>query len=278
MKPFELWDRYRGVIRSYNGGWRIGSGVTCYDYSIMDDLVGNISYMQMLILNITGKIPERRLADWFEARQICMSWPDPRIWCNHIGALAGTMRTSASAATTAGILASDSHAYGGPRTAISGAGFIQQALRDHRQEAMTAAEIIKRTCKPPLGKPRMMGYARPIAKGDERIEAMQRVSQQLGFEIGPHLQLAYEIEKELQNKYDEGMNLNGYTSAFLSDQGYSGYEISCMSVILVASGVTACYADTIKRPAETFNALKCEDVIYEGPSPRTIKSPPGGES
>ena len=269
MEPFTIWDKYRKVIRSYNGGWRIGEAVYCHGYSIMDELVGNISYMQMVILNITGRIPERRLADWFEARQICMSWPDPRIWCNHVGAQAGTMRTSAAAATTAGILASDSYAYGGPRTAISGTAFIQQALRDHRQ-GMSAEEIVDQVCRKNGGKPRIMGYARPIAKGDERISAMERISQQLGFDVGPHLQLAYDIEKVLKEKFNEGMNMNGYTSAFLSDQGFNGYEVSCLSATLVASGVTACYIDTMKRPAETFNALRCEDIIYEGPPPRKL--------
>ena len=270
MSAFEPWDEYRHVVRSYNGGWRIGQGVSCHGHSIMEDLAGKISYMQMLVLNVTGKIPPRRLADWLEARQICMSWPDPRIWCNHIGALAGSLRTSSAAATTAGILASDSHAYGGPRTAITGAAFIQQALHDHHQ-GMSADDIIEKACRAHKGKPHMMGYARPIAKGDERIDAMQIIGKQLGFETGPHLQLAYEIEAALQRSHDESMNLNGYSSAFLSDQGLSGYEISCISATLVASGVTACYVDTMKRPAETFNALRCDDVAYEGSLPRKLK-------
>lgn len=269
MQAFDLWDEYRQVIRSYNGGWRIGEAVYCHGYSIMDELAGNISYMQMVILNITGQLPERRLADWFEARQICVSWPDPRIWCNQIGALAGTMRTSVAAATTAGILASDSHAYGGPRTTITGLAFIQQALRDHNA-GMSIKDIIKQAYSRRSGKPRIMGYARPIAKGDERIEAMKRVSKKLGFETGPHLQLAYKIEKALQKKIGEGMNLNGYSSAFLSDQDLSGEKVSRICAVQVASGVTACYVDTMKRPAETFNALRCEDVVYEGPPPRKI--------
>ena len=269
MDRFGPWDEYRHVIRSYNGGWRIGEAVYCHGYSIMDDLVGNISYMQMVILNITGKLPPRRLADWFEARQICMSWPDPRIWCNHVAALAGTLRTSSVAATTAGVLASDSRAYGGPRTIIEGMSFIQQALKNC-QNGMTAYDLVQQACARHGGKPAIMGYARPIAKGDERIKAMERVRLELGFSIGPHLALAKEIEQVLIEEHDEGMNINGYVSAFLSDEGFTGEEVNRISSVLVASGVTACYVDTMKRPAETFNALRCEDVIYEGPGPRKV--------
>ena len=270
MEAYELWDKYRNVIRSYNGGWRVGDGVYCHGYSIMDDLVGNISYMQMVILNATGRLPERRIADWFEARQICVSWPDPRIWCNQIGALAGTMRTSVAAATTAGVLASDSHAYGGPRTTITGIAFIQEALRDFNK-GISIDEIIKQSFRRRPGKPRLMGYGRPIAKGDERVGTMEKISRKLGFETGPYLQLAYEIEKKLHQKFGEKMNLNGYSSAFLSDLDFSAEEISRISSIQVASGVTACYIDTMKRPAETFNALQCNDIVYTGPSPRQIK-------
>jgi len=269
MDNFALWDEYRQVVRSYNGGWRIGKGVYCHGHSIMDDLVGNISYMQMIILNVTGHLPERRLADWFEARQICMSWPDPRIWCNQVGALAGTLRTSVVAATTAGVLASDSRAYGGPRTIIEGMYFIQEALHDYNN-GLTADDIVQQFCTRHSGKPTIMGYARPIAKGDERIAAMERVRLSLGFDVGPHLTLANRIEQVLMEHYDEGMNINGYVSAFLSDQGYSAEDASRISTVLVSSGVTACYVDTMKRPAETFSSVRCEDVIYEGPPPRKV--------
>ena len=269
MKKQLPWDNYRHVIRSYNGGWKVGEAVYCHGYSIMDDLVGNISYMQMHILNATGKLPERRIADWFEARQICMSWPDPRIWCNHIGALAGTLRTSPVAATTAGILASDSRAYGGPKTIIEGMQFIQQALQEY-QNGSPVENIVEKACRKNGGKPTIMGYARPIAKGDERIAAMERIRNKLGFDIGPHLSLAKQIERELLEQFDESMNINGYVSAFLSDQGFSGLDVSRISATLVSSGVTACYIDTMQRPASSFSVLQCKDVVYEGCKARNV--------
>jgi len=66
------------------------------------------------------------------------------------------------------------------------------------------------------------------------------------------------------------MNINGYMSAFLSDQGFSAQEVYRMFSMLVASGVTACYLDTYRQPAGSFLPLRCEDISYQGPAQRAV--------
>jgi len=267
-KNTALWDKNRNKIYSKKGGWKIGKGVYSHGYDMMNDLVGKVSYMQVMMLNATGRMPERRLADWFEAVHICLSWPDPRIWCNHIGALGGTMKTSTVAATAAGLLANDSRAYG-TKPLLQGVGFIRGAMEKFK-EGMSVANIIEHECAKHNGKPYIMGYARPIAKGDERIPAMERVSKNLEFSIGKHLELAYEIERILMQRFDEGMNINGYMSAFLSDQGYMPEEVYRICSVLVNSGITACYIEVHDKPADTFLSLRCDDISYHGKGCRAL--------
>ena len=262
------WDRQHGVVRSRNGGWLIGKGVYCHGYNMMDELVGQVSYMQVLVLNATGKLPEKPLADWFEAIHICLSWPDPRIWCNQIGALAGCVKTSPVAAVMAGVLAADSRSYG-IKPLKEGVNFIQDAMTGFKQ-GLPVERIVKNECEKHGGKPHIMGYARPIAKGDERVVAMERFSEKYQFEVGEHLSLAYQIEKVLMEEFDEGMNINGYMSAFLSDQGYNPDEVYRIFSVLVNSGVTACYVDTFDKPAETFLPWRCSDIEYTGKPPRNL--------
>ncbi|MFY0675691.1 MAG: hypothetical protein JXR18_00240 [Neptuniibacter sp.] len=264
-------DQQRGVVRSRTGGWFPGKGVFSHGYSMMDELVGEKSYFQVLILNATGKMVDKAMADWVEAIYICLSWPDPRIWCNQIGALGGTSKCSVVAATVAGTLASDSRTYG-VRPLIDGVEFIQNAMHQKRQ-GLNVPSIVESECAKHAGKPYIVGYARPIAKGDERLEAMERVSEALGFSEGKHLTLAYDIEQELRNRFDEGMNINGYMSAFLSDQGFTAQEVYQMFSLLVMSGVTACYLDTLNRPTGAFLPLKCIDMDYQGKSPRPVPDP-----
>ncbi len=268
----EIYDQNRGKIRTSKGGWKIGTGVVCHGYDMMNDLVGQCSYMQVVILNATGRLPSREVGDWFEAIHICMSWPDPRIWCNQIGALAGLTRCSPVAAAVAGTLANDSRSYGSG-TLVEGARFIRQALLQITEQGKTVKDLIEYECSQKGGKPQIMGFARPIAKGDERVSAMIGLAKNLGFEIGDHLSLAFEIEKYLLENYDESMNINGYISGFLSDQGFLPEEIYRIFSVVVASGVTACYIDTHDKPADTYLPLRCDDIEYQGHEAREVPEP-----
>ena len=268
IEKTRFWDELRGTMRSRNGGWIMGQGVFCQGYNLLEELAGEVSYFQFLVLNATGRLPDKAFADWLEAAYTCMSWPDPRIWCNQVAALAGSMRTQVMAANAAGIQTAISRAYG-PKTLIEGTLFIQNALARHRQ-GKSAREIVAEECAAQGGKPYIMGFARPIAKGDERIVAMERISARLGLPVGEHLQLAYAMEKVLMAEYDEGMNLTGYMSAFLADQGFTPDEVGCICATLVASGLTACYADTAGRPPESFFPLRCDDIDYQGKPPRPV--------
>lgn len=268
MNNYQPWEKYHGNIVSSRGGWKIGSGVQNCGYDMMKDLVGKVSYMQVVVLNATGRLPSKALADWIEAVHICLSWPDPRIWCNRIGALAGSSRTSSVTASCLGVLAAESTSYG-IKPLISGVEFIEhayaQVMQDTSVENFVSAEIKKYG-----GKPHLMGYARPIAKGDERIPAMEKVTKMLGFSIGEHLSLAYKVEAILKTRFDESMNINGYMSAFLVDQGFTATEVYRTFSALVVSGVTACYADTADRIEGSFAPLKTSDVVYKGAKERSV--------
>jgi hypothetical protein len=264
-----FWDARRGIIRTSKGGrWIIGKGVTSHGYSLLDDLVGHAGFFQVLIMHVTGRLPERRLADWFEAAFLCLSWPDPRMWPNCIGALGGSARTSPIAAVCLGTLASDSGIYG-PGTAIPAANFIVSAL-NKKKAGYTVEQIITDKSQAHAGELKAPGYIRPFAKGDERVEHMQRVSDALGFPIGPHLTLAYEIQDYLFEEYGESMNLAGYMVAFLSDHGLSSNDIYRVCSLCVTAGVHACYAEAADRPPESFLPLRCDDIEYTGKQEREI--------
>ena len=261
------WDKNRGIIRSSKGGWFAGKGVFNHGYNMMEELVGKASYMQVVILNATGRLPERREADWIEAMFICLSWPDPRIWCNQIGALGGTTRISPIAATCAGLLGADSKFYG-IKPIKQGMAFLQTTLTE-KQAGRSIKDIVESAPKT-HGQPSIMGFARPLAKGDERIPALERTAKNLGYEPGPHLQLAYEVSDYLFENYNESMNVNGFVSAFILDCGYTPEEAYRSAVTLVASGITACYVDTADKLQNSFLPLRCDDINYQGQAQRAV--------
>jgi len=264
-----FWETKRNKITTSVGKWIGGEDVTSHGHFIMKDLLGNISYMQMLILNITGRLVEESISKWLEGNFIGVSYPDVRIWCNTIGALAGSQKTTVVSATVSGTLAADSRGYGGSQTSVYAMEFIQSALK-LKQNGKSIREILDGVTHK-NGKPVVMGYARPISRNDERLTPHQKMTEKLGFKQGEHLKLAWEINDYLENNFSLAMNIAGYSSAFLSDQGFSPIEIYRIKSLMVASGVTACYIDYINRPSGSFLPQYCEDIEYNGPAIRKIK-------
>mgnify|MGYP003970584255 FL=1 len=268
MNDTKFWDKLRGKIYAGKGGWVPGEAVYSHGYSVMDDFIGRKSFFQVLILNVTGKMVEQRLADWIENTFIGVSWPDSRIWCNQIGSLGGALQASPVASVCAGVLATDSHAYGSAPF-LAAVPSIVEAL-SKKKNGILPEEIVKAYSSSPGSPPVIVGYARPVARGDERIPAMERVTKQLGFEIGEHLALAYEISEVLLNKYNESMNIVGYIAAFLSDRGFSDKEIYRIYSMCVNSGVHGCYVESYEQVPESFFPLHCEDIDYQGKSSRPV--------
>src|SRR5690606_24576601 len=174
--------------------------------------------------------------------------------------------------TVMGCLATDSKAYGVLPIADC-ARFIQQALKKI-QSGTNIEQLLEETFAANNGKKFVVGYKRPIAKGDERIVTMEKVCKTLGISEGPHLELAYDIEKVLMEKFDESMNIGGYVAALLSDQDFSADEIYQLLSTLVASGVTACYLDVLHQPTDSFLPLRCDDMDYQGKPPRSLPKKP----
>lgn len=266
------WDNFRHRIVSKKGGWVIGDAVYNHGYRMMQELVGSASYFQVLVLNVTGRLPDAKFSEWLEASFICLSWPDPRIWCNQIGALAGTIRASCPSAVAGGILAADSRMYGAG-TMKACMEFIYRA-GEQANSGMQTNEIVDlelRNRKKQLkSKPVIVGYSRPIASGDERVTAMQRVGKQLGYKPLHHEKLAISIHNELDINHDDGMNVAGYCAAVLADFGYTPIEVERLFATWVHSGVHACYSEAADNKELTFLPLKCEDIHYNGPQKRKL--------
>jgi citrate synthase len=261
------WNSRRGVIYTQKGGWEIGKGVAIHKHSVIDELMPAGSFFQVMVLNVTGRLPERKFIHWLESTFIGLSWPDPRIWCNKIGAMGALTKASPVVSICSGTMASDSRMYG-PGTALNATAFICQAM-SYCSEGGSVEDFIEKKAKL-RGRLRVPGYARPFATGDERVVAMQALADSLGFEKGPHLQLAYQIQDYLMENYGEAINLAGYIVAFMSDQGYNADEIYRIYSMSVNSGIHAAYSETCDSPPDSFLPLRCDDIEYTGVPERSV--------
>ncbi|MBT8140113.1 MAG: hypothetical protein KJP25_10110 [Gammaproteobacteria bacterium] len=267
-KVVEALDRERGRLRNRRSGWVIGEGVFAHGHNYTGDFFREKTFLHALILNATGRMPEDRFCTWVGACHLCMSWPDPRIWCNTVASLAASARTSPMTATIAALAASQSSLYG-TITLVGGIEFIEAALRA-RKAGESIEQILPALAQRVKGRWHIPGYLRPIADGDERITLMLELAESLGYEHGEHLQLALEIERYLLETDGQSMNFAGYASAFLADNGISVQEGQQIFAAVVSSGATACYAEDIAKPAGHFLPLRCSDIEYSGPARREL--------
>jgi len=262
------WLQRRKRIVSKVGGWRVGEGVYSHGHNVTNDLMGSVSYAQMHVLNVSGRVVSRDISDWIEATFIGLSWPDARIWCNQAGALAGSTGTTPIAAMAAGVLASDSEMYGA-RTLLEGMKFITGAM-NRLQEGVGVEQIVKEEIKRNRGQIAIMGYARPLASGDERVDAMIEFMKKREMLHGPHLALALNIERYLLANHGESLNTCGLVSAFMTDNGFDSVQSYQIYAACVMSGVVACYAEAEKDLPERFLPMRCDDVDYQGVAPREL--------
>jgi citrate synthase len=265
-----FWDKLRHVIYSRKGGAILSQGkVYSHGMDLLEELAGPASYMQVLMLNATGRLPERRFADWVEAVFTMMSYPDSRIWCNKVGAFGGTGRTSPVAAVTAGVLASDTPQYG-PGSVLRAMRFIIPAL-ELRQSGMDIEDLIGQLVRhPKKAAPIIPGYARPINRTDERVPVMERLAEEMRLNEGPHRQLAKGVSAYLEEKHDLYINSTGYWAALVADQGLTAIEGYRLVSVIVNAGVMACYVDAHGRPPGSFLPLRCDDIDYQGALHRSV--------
>lgn len=267
MKMSRFWEERRGRIVTRKGGWRVGQGIRVGAYSLLDELLGHHGFFELLILEVTGRMPNPGMARWLEACFMCMSFPDPRIWCNQIGALGGSMRCTPGAAVSAGTLASDSTLYG-PGQSHYACQFIAEALCQARTGA-TPGEILAR-CTARNGRLRAPGYSRPIARGDDRVEAMLRLGVDLELPEGEHMRLARRLDAHLRATGDDALNMLGYIAAFVLDSDISVEEGYRLFTLSVNAGVHACYSEAADAPAGAFLPWRVDDVEYTGHPPRPL--------
>jgi citrate synthase len=261
-------DKYRGQINSLKGGWTMGEGIITHGYSLLDDIHGKCSMFQVMIMNVTGRLPEKRLADLVEGVYICSSWPDTRIWCNKIGVFCALTKTSPTTAIAAGGLAGNSKIYG-PGTGLSIGPFLQKAYDHIISNNDSVGSFIEKQCYK-NGSLVAPGFARPLAKGDERIPAMRILQDKLGFDDGPYTLMTRQMEEYLNKKAGEGLNLSGYFTAFMLDQGFNIEEIMGITAFAVSGGVYAAYFEYINQSPNSFLPLRVNDIEYIGPEARKV--------
>ncbi|NWF35678.1 hypothetical protein [Mariprofundus sp. KV] len=256
----------RDRVTSKSGGWTIGGEATLHGYNIHQELTHQTSWIQVLLLSITGRLYDGNQTRLIEALFVATGYPDPRLWCNRVVALAGSARVSAGAALSVGVASAEAKTYGGQAEYYAARGFSEccRIFQDQGEDDL----IIH--MKAVLKKERVMfGFGRPLTRVEERIEPIERMAKEMGIEDGPHLATVKHMEILLK-RYRLVLNFAGYATARLLDLGLSAHEVHQFLTVGFYLGLPPCYIEAFENEPGTFLPIACEDILYEGVEEREL--------
>ena len=220
----------------------------------------DMDWLELYLFGITGRrftLPQMKV---FQAIWSYTSYPDPRIWNNRVAALAGTARSTGNLGIAAALAVSDAEIYGrGIDLRISE--FLTRA-KTSVDAGVDLAGLVHAELKRQRG---IAGYGRPIASKDERIAPLMVVVQKQGLDGGPHLKLAFEVEKILlTGRWRLHMNYAAPVAALGADFGLSPREYYFFGIPAFLAGMPPCYLDAADKPEDLLFPLPCRMMRYEG--------------
>ena len=221
----------------------------------------HLGWMQLYLYGITGRIFTEKQIKLFEGIWIlCTSYPDPRVWNNRIGSLAGTARSTGTLGLSAAIAVSEASLYG-RRPDIRSINFFIRTKRELGKE-----KDLQQLVEDELKKYRAIyGYGRPIVNKDERIIPLLEFAKALNLADGPYTQLAFQVENILlQGRWRMRMNVAALAAALAADQGLSEREYYLFLIPCFTSGIMPCFIEANEHREGGFLPLRCSRIRYEG--------------
>ncbi|NOY62022.1 MAG: hypothetical protein GXP10_02500 [Gammaproteobacteria bacterium] len=223
--------------------------------------LNHMGWTGLLLYGISGREFSDKQIKLFEGMwTISASYPDPRVWNNRVAALAGTAGSTAGLAISAALAVSEANLYGG-RPLLKAMDFLTRT-----QIQIENGSSVEQCVRTALKKHRVIcGYGRPIVSCDERIQPLMTLAQQLGYDEGKHVKLAFAVEQYLlQNRWRQRMNIAALCGALAADQELSKREYYHYMVLCTSAGMFPCFIDSANRSKGHFMPLRCNRIRYEG--------------
>lgn len=260
--PDSLRERV-GRLRTRMGAFFPGSHVVFRGHDLHAELK-DMDFLRLYVFGVTGRSFSPPQLDLMRALWTYTSYPDARIWNNRVAALAGSVRSTGSLGMAAALAVSEAHIYG--------RGSEIQALRFFiaARRALDAGDTLDACLHREMETHgRIAGYGRPLINADERIAPIMAHAESLGLADGPHITLAFAVERHL---LDSGrnlrMNYGAVVSAFGADLGLSPREFYLFMFPSLLAGMPPCFIDAADAPEGGLFPVPCDGVNYEGPPQR----------
>ena len=252
-------------FESYENQWVTGIGKaflcerTVLRGKDLHNELGDWDWFAVYLYGITGREFSDSQVKMLSYFWVASSYADPSIWPNHVAALGGTSRSTASLSSMAGLAISEASIYG-RRPEKRALDFFYRAVKalDSGQtlDVVVEREISERNT--------VYGYGRPLAKLDERIPYTLHKAKTLGLDKGRYLGVAIDIYHYLKEKKGLSINISAINTAIVADIGLSPEEYQLFLTPCFITGIEPCYIDARDKPEGSFFPLRCSSIKHDG--------------
>jgi hypothetical protein len=220
----------------------------------------DMDWLELYLFGITGRRYTKQQMKVFHVLWSYTSYPDARLWNNRVAALAGTARSTGTLGIAAAMAVSEAQIYGWG-AALRASEFLTRA-KIQVDAGADLKELVRAELKQHRG---IGGYGRPIVSGDERIVPVMTLVCEQGLDGGPHLKLAFEVEKILlAGRWRMSMNHAALTAALTADFGLSPQEYYLYGIPAFLAGMPPCYLEAVEKPEGVVFPMPCRMLSYEG--------------
>jgi len=252
-------ETLKGMLKPKNSGWRSSitqvepNQLTTRGFS-QEDLIGNISFPEMVYLLLKGELPSKTHAKMFEAVMVAFCDHGTTPPSTQSARLMASAGSPVNACIAGGILAFGENHAGAIEHSMKilqeGVKLSETYQRSTAETAMFFVEEHKRKRK------KFPGFGHRYHTEDPRARKLLKVAQHYNCN-GKHMELAIEMEKILFKEKGIKMNIDGANAAILSDMGFN-WRLGCgMFVVGRIPGLLAHINEelSIEEPFRKFTEL-----------------------
>jgi len=259
MKGPQLLEEHVGRLATRMGAVFPGERAVFRGHDLHASLK-DLDWLELYLFGITGLRYTPQQMKVLHALWAYSSYPDARIWNNRVAALAGTARSTGTLGIAAALAVSEAQLYGWG-SVLRASEFLIRA-KDRVDAGADLSELVRAELKRQRG---VAGYGRPLVSADERIAPMMALVRELGLDSGPHLKLAFEVERILlAGRWRLRMNYAALSAALAADFGLSARESYFFGIPGFLGGMPPCYLEAAEKPAGQLFPLPCRVMLYEG--------------
>ena len=226
----------------------------------LTDMLQKLSFGSAIWLILKGELPNQKEEEMLNAILVASIDHGIEAPSTTVTRITASCGVPLSTAVASGVAAIGDH-HGG---AIEAAAKIFQETVDKEKDA---AEIVE---KYRFKSERIPGFGHKIYDTDPRTEALLKVAQKNGFD-GKHVELAFEIEKNLEKAVGKKLclNIDGIIAALLSEMNFDWRLGKGFFIIGRISGLVAHAHEEMSRE-KPVRRISEEEVEYDGPKPRRL--------